>query len=49
MPQPWSASPDQIDGRWAFESAAADTVVQLIALYEESIGRSDHIVREAES
>lgn len=49
MPRPWSTSPAQTEGRWAFESSANNTVLQLIALYEDAISRSDGVARRAVS
>lgn len=49
MPEPWSVSPTQTDGRWAFESSRHDTVAELIALYEAAIRRSEEVARQEES
>src|SRR5256885_1589821 len=43
MPEPWSASPIQTQSSWAFESSGNDTVAEIVALYEESIQRSEEI------
>ncbi|MGH9249518.1 MAG: DUF664 domain-containing protein [Acidimicrobiales bacterium] len=40
LPEPWHSAPLETEPDWPFESSAADSVADLVALYQEACERS---------
>ena len=49
LPEPWASAPFDHDKDWDFNSAADDSMDELIALYESACRRSRAVVAEASS